>query len=98
MDWYRIHVSPEQLEFGFADIIRAEMEEIWLARGAPEGFSLWRSSSEDGVDLYLSPVAGACGALLNACFNAVYCEQPPLDELEFLLGHVLYGDHGAQEK
>ncbi len=86
--WYRLVLTPEQAEFGFADIIRAEIEEIWISRGALEGFTVWLKEHTDNTQIYFSPVAAEASKLLLYRFNGTPCARPPLESLSFLLGHA----------
>ncbi len=90
--WYRICLTPEQVEFGFADIIRAELEEIWLARGALEGFTVWLKEHDGLTEIYFSPIAAEAAGLLLYRFKAAPCTMPDLETLSFLLGHVFQAD------
>ena len=90
--WYRIILTTEQVEFGFVDILRAELGEIWIARGGPEGFTVWLKDEEDYTEVYISPVAAAASSLILTRFNAMHCEKPRLDTLTCLLGHYTYDD------
>jgi hypothetical protein len=97
MPWYRLSLTQEQLEFGFADIIRAELEEIWIARGALEGFTVWLKEHTGLTDIYFSPIAAEAAGLLLHRFNASPCAMPDLETLSFLLGHVFQADMPTTE-
>ena len=90
--WYRIALAPEQVEFGFVDIIRAEIEEIWISRGALEGFTVWLKERTDLTEIYFSPVAAEASKILLYRFNGIACTMPPLESLSFLLGHAFSDD------
>jgi len=95
--WYRLVLTPEQAEFGFADIIRAEIEEIWISRGALEGFTVWLKKHTDTTQIYFSPVAAEASKLLLYRFNGTPCKRPPLESLSFLLGHALSDETPTNE-
>lgn len=86
--WVRLDLSPEQIEFGFVDIIRAEVAEIWISRGALEGFTVWLLESPSHTEMYFSPVAAVACRLLLMQFNGTPCPIPPLDSLTFLIGYA----------
>lgn len=86
--WYRIILSPEQKEFGFVAIIRAEIEEIWISRGCLEGFSIWLTEDDEQTELYFSPIAGAAAQIILYRFNGAPCPMPLLDDVTFVLGHA----------
>ena len=86
--WVRLDLSPEQIEFGFIDIIRAEVEEIWISRGALEGFTVWLLETPSNTEMYFSPVAAVVCRLLLMQFNGTPCPIPKLDSLTFLIGHA----------
>jgi len=88
--WYCITLTPEQKEFGFDEIIRAEMGEIWIARGAQEGVSVWLKESDSETKIYFSPIAAETAQMLIFRFNGVPCPKPPFDSVTFMLGHVFY--------
>ena len=90
--WYRLILTTEQVEFGFVDILRAELGEIWIARGGPEGFTVWLQDCDTFTEIYLSPVAAAASSLVLTRFNAMHCDKPRLDSLTCLLGHDTYDD------
>ena len=90
--WCRLSLTPEQVEFGFIDIIRGELEEIWIARGALEGFTVWLKERAEATEIYFSPVAAEAAGLLLYRFNATPCARPRLEYLSFLLGHVFQDD------
>ena len=74
------------MEFGFTDIIRAEMEEAWISRGAIEGVSVWLEDIHSGTNLYFSPVASEIAKILLYRFNGKPCDEPSLENLTFMLG------------
>jgi len=90
--WYCLTLTPEQAEFGFVDIIRAEIEEIWISRGALEGFTVWLDETGDHVKMYFSAVAAEAAKILLYRFGAQACGMPNLESLSFLLGSVLSDD------
>lgn len=92
ISWYRIALTAEQLEFGFVDIIRAEIEEIWISRGGLEGFTVWLREHADLTEIYFSPVAAEASKILLYRFNGAACTMPPLESLSFLLGHAFSDD------
>jgi hypothetical protein len=92
MSWYCIELSPEQVEFGFADIVRAELEEIFISRGAQEYFTVWKQQDESGTRLYLSPVAAESAQLLVFRFGGTRCDEPEKTSLDFLLGYAFRDD------
>ena len=92
MSWFCIQLTPEQREFGFDNIIRAEMEEIWISQGAREGISLWLEEGEDKRSIYFSPLAASIAQILIFRFNGSPCNQPDLAKLTFLLGHAFRDD------
>ena len=96
MSWYCIEFSPEQAEFGFADIVRAEMEEIWISRGAQEHFTLWRQKDQGSTRIFFSPVAAESAQMLIYRFGGVPCDEPEKNNLDFLLGYA-YRDDLEQE-
>ena len=87
MDWYCIHFSPEQIEFGFVDILKAELEEVWIARGGPHEFSVWLELISGGTRIYLSPTAAGAASTLVLKFGGTACEPPQTDTMSFLLGY-----------
>lgn len=95
--WCRLSLTPEQVEFGFVGIIRAELEEIWLARGALEGFTVWLKEQAEATEIYFSPIAAEAAGLLLYRFNTTPCAMPHLESLSFLLGHVFQDDTPAGE-
>ena len=92
MSWYCIELNPEQAEFGFAAIFRAELEELFIARGAPVHFSVWMQEEAGVSRIFLSPVAAESAQLLVFRFGGVPCEEPDKTGLSFLLGHAYRDD------
>ena len=92
MSWYCIDLSPEQAEFGFTDIFRAEIEEIFISRGAPLHFTVWLQEAKNGKKIFLSPVAAECAQLLIFRFAGSPCDEPEQSSLNFLLGHAYRDD------
>jgi len=92
ISWYRLPLTPEQIEFGFVDIIRAEIEEIWISRGALEGFTVWLKERDDLAEIYFSPIAAEAAKILLYRFNGTPCTMPHLESLSFLLGSVFCDD------
>ena len=90
--WCCIALTPEQKEFGFKDIIRAEMEEIWISQGAQEGFSIWSEEQDENLNIYFSPAAALSAKILIYRFNGKPCPPPEYKELTFILGHVFNDD------
>ncbi len=90
--WSCLSLTPEQVAFGFVDILRAELEEIWIARGALEGFTVWLKEQPEATEIYFSPIAAEAAGLLLYRFKATPCAMPRLESLSFILGHVLQDD------
>ena len=90
--WYRISLTPEQRDFGFADIIRAELEELWLFQGGRDGFSVWLEDKDETTDIFLSPAAADSAQVLIYRFNGTACEQPRTGDLTFILGQSSQGN------
>lgn len=90
--WYCLSLTPEQVDFGFVDIIRAEISEIWISRGALEGFTVWLDEGAESVEIYFSPIAAEAVKLLLYRFGGTSCAMPQLEALSFLLGSVLSDD------
>ena len=88
LHWYCITLGSEQKDFGFDLIIRSEMEEIWIARGGPEEFSLWGQddNKHGNYHLYLSPLAAELAQSLIYRFHGTPCSAPNQSETLFLLG------------
>ena len=86
MSWYIVSLSTEQIEFGFVDIITAEVAEIWLARGGPADFSVWLQADVNPARIFFSAIAAeACQSLLFR-FGGQPCPDPDLKNLQFLVG------------
>lgn len=96
MSWYCIELTPEQAEFGFAAILRAELEEIFIARGAQINFSVWTQEDESSSRIFLSPVAAESAQTLVYKFAGRPCDEPDKNGLSFLLGHA-YREDSHQE-
>ncbi len=92
MSWYCIELTPEQAEFDFAAILRAEMEEIFIARGAPINFSVWMQAEKNRTRIFLSPVAAESAQILVFKFGGAPCDEPDKNGLSFLLGHAYRDD------
>lgn len=84
--WYRLFLTREQLDFGFIEIIRAELEEIWISRGGIDDFSVWLETDDEVTAIILAPAAAQAAALLLGRFQGRPCPRPPLEDLRFLLG------------
>lgn len=97
MDWHCITLSTEQMEFGFVGILRAELEEIWIGRGAPAHFSVWLEIFASGTRVYLSPVAAETARMLLFRFGGAVCKDPNTETLSFLLGHAPDPGHREPE-
>jgi hypothetical protein len=93
MDWYCITLSEEQMEFGFVDILRAELEEIWIARGGQAHFSVWLEIFTSGTRVYLSPAAAEAARMLLYRFGGNVCPEPDTGALSFLLGYAPESGH-----
>lgn len=85
--WYRITLSAQQRSFGFAEIIQAELAEIWLAAGLPPTITLWREECAELTCLYFSPGAARYAGGLFMRFGAKPCPAPALQSMTQLLGN-----------
>ena len=97
ISWYRLPLTPEQIEFGFVNIIRAEIEEIWISTGALEGFTVWLKEGDDLTEIYFSPVAAEAAKLLLFRFNGTPCTMPQLESLSFLLGSAFFDERPTND-
>ena len=87
MSWYKIELTVKQQSSNEISIIQNMLDKIWMAVGAPKGFTLW-ASKETPTILYLSPEASKISKDIIKKYNGTSCSRPTLSEVAFLLGHV----------
>lgn len=92
MSWYCIELTQEQVDFGFVEIIRAEMAEIWISRGGLPDASLWLEQSEVVTRMYFSPILAELAGSIILRFNGAPCKDPQKEDLTFLMGLAHFDD------